>query len=276
MFKAMRWIAVLAAVAPAAYADTPNFTNIDRSDFDKIVKEFSGNFAYSTVTPASSLGAVWGFELGVTGGVTDIPDTLAIVKRAAPNTTMKDYFPHAAAIGRVTVPLGITAEASILPAIDASDVSLKSIAGAAMWTITDVFLEDLPVHWAIKGSLSTTEVRFTQNVTPIAGGAQVPATIELKDTMMGIHTLISKKFLVFEPYVSLGLIKAKGTLSVLANVPATVFSSAFTTGDKATTEPSSAQFLIGVDARLAFLSLGAEYQRSFGTSGYTGRLSFRF
>jgi hypothetical protein len=274
----MRWIAILAPLlaTQALASETPNFTNIDRSDFDKIVRELSGNFAYSSVTPASSLGSVWGVELGVTGGITDIPDILAIVKRASPNTAMKDYFPHAAALGRVTVPLGITAEAMILPKLTAADVSLKHIGGALMWTITDVFFEDLPVHWAVKGSYSTTSVNFSQNVTPIAGGAQVPATIDFDDKMMGIHTMISKKFLFFEPYVSVGLIKAEGTLSVLANVPATVFSNSFTTGDKATTEPSSAQFLGGLDVRLAFFSLGAEYQRSFGTSSYTGRLSFRF
>lgn len=275
--RSLRWIAALAIVAASpAQAANPTLDNITQADFENIVDELSANFAYSTVTPASSLGSVWGLEFGVAGGVTNVPKTHAIVKREAPNTEFKDIFPHGTPLARITAPLGLTGEVLLLPRQSISDVKFKQTGGALMWTITDVFFEDLPVHWAVKGFYNKVDVSFTQNVTPISGGPQVPGTIRFEDEIYGLQTLISKKFLVFEPYLGLGWLKSKATVGVSASVPASIFNSAFTAGSSAAADPSSAQFLGGLDIRLAFLSLGAEYQRSFGTDRYTGRLSFRF
>src|SRR5690606_11967796 len=104
----------------------------------------------------------------------------------------------------------------------------------------------------------------------------VPGTITFDDEIYGFQTLISKKFFVFEPYAGLGWASSKATVAVNANVPATIFSPAFSQGSSATADPSSFQLLAGLDVRLAFFSLGREYQKSFGTSSLTGRLSFRF
>ena len=122
--KLLRWTAVLGILLPlSSHADTFNFDNINLGDFDALVNEFSANSQYTTVTPPSSLGGLWGFELGVTGGMTKAPDTLALVKRSSPATTLKDNLYHAGAVLRLGLPFGITAEALLL--LDLIDISIK-------------------------------------------------------------------------------------------------------------------------------------------------------
>lgn len=269
------WLAALALLPFPAFADTPTFENISAGDYDKIVKELSSNFAYSSVTPASSLGSVWGVEFGAVAGVTKTPEILALVKRTNANFK-EDKFPHAAGLLRVGAPFGLAAEAMILPEIKVSDLKLKQYSGALQWTITDVFFTDLPVNVAVKGYLSKTGLKYSQQV-PVSGvpGARVDATIDYDNTVMGAQLMVSKKLLVFEPYLALGYAKANGELNVTG--AGTVNATIFTSGARsAQSKPSSAQFLAGLDIRLFFLTLGAEYQRSFGTSGFNGRLSFRF
>lgn len=260
----------------SAMANTPAFSNVTAGDFDKIVKELSANFSYSSVTPASSLGGLWGFELGVAGGITKTPEILALVKRNSPSFK-EDKFPHAGALLRIGAPLGLTAEAMILPEITVSDLKLHQYAGAVQWTITDVFFSDLPLNLAVKGYYTKTGMTYKQVVNNSStGNTNVDATIGFDNSTFGGQFLVSKKLLVFEPYVGIGYAKAKGELGVTAsgNVPNT---SIFLSGARSlASNPTSAQLIGGLDLRLFFFSLGAEYQKAFGTSTFNGRLSFRF
>lgn len=275
--RSLRWIAVFAAtlIPTFAQADVPSLNNITGADYEKIVKELSANFAYSSLTPASSLGGLWGFEIGVVGGITKTPEILALVRRTSASFK-EDKFPHAAALVRVGAPLGLTAELMVLPSITVSDLKLSQYSGAAMWTVTDVFFEDLPVTVAVKGYLSKTKLEYTQRLQNSSTGNQaVDAKITFDDTLIGGQLLVSKKLLVFEPYVGLGYVRAKGDLAVTAATApgATIFLSG---GSSASANPTSAQLLAGLDIRLLFISLGAEYSRAFGTSSVSGRFSFRF
>lgn len=277
--RALQWIAVLAAVlAPAqGFADVPSLNNITVGDFSKIVDELSANFAYSSVTPASSLGGLWGFELGVVAGVTKIPEIKALVERGG-TSFKEDKFPHGGALLRVGAPLGLTGELMIFPKITVSDVSLSQYAGAAQWTITDIFFTDWPVTVATKGFFSKTSLGYKQRLNNAStGNLPVDANIDFDDTLFGLQALVSRKFLVFEPYLGIGWVKANGELSVNAALApnATIFSG-LGSAKSLSANPSSAQLLAGVDIRLLFVALGAEYQRAFGSSSLTGRLSFRF
>jgi hypothetical protein len=147
-----------------------------------------------------------------------------------------------------------------------------------MWTLTDIVLPDFPVTVGVKGFFTKTTVGYKQTVSSTVSGVAISAdgTIEFADKMYGVQALVSKKLFLFEPYVGLGYIRANGTLTVTAAGAATIFSPSFTTGQTATSKPSSAQILVGSDFQILFFSLGAEYQRAFSKSSYTGRLSFRF
>lgn len=277
--RSLRWIAVLAAtLIPAhGYSADLSLDNLTLGDYDKIVKEFSANFAYSSVTPASSLGGLWGFELGVVGGLTKSPELLTLVKRSSASYD-QESLPHGGALLRIGAPLGLTGEALVFPKMKISDLNIGQYGGALMWTMTDVFLTDFPVTMAVKGFYTKTSMDYAQRINNSSTGNQpVDATIEFDDSLYGAQFLVSRKFLVFEPYVGLGYVKSKGDLSVSAALApnATIFPGQGI-GNTATSKPSSTQLMAGLDVRLAFLALGGEFQKSFGTSSLTGRLSFRF
>lgn len=276
--RSLRWIAVLAAALIPAQGFTADISlkDVTLADYDKIVKEFSANFAYSTVTPASSLGGLWGFEFGVVGGFTKSPELQNLVRRS--NASYKeDKLPHGGALARLGLPMGITVEALVFPKMKISDLNIGQYGGAVMWTVTDELLPNPFVNVALKGFYTKTSMDYSQTINNTSTLLQdVNATISFDDSLYGVQALASHKILVFEPYVGIGYVKSKGDLSVAAATApnATIFTGSI--GNKATSKPSSAQLMGGLDIRLAFFSLGAEYQRSFGTSSATGRLSFRF
>lgn len=273
--RSLRWIAVLSFITTTANAAVPSFNSITSADYDKIVKELSANFAYSSVTPASSLGGLWGFEFGLVGGLTKTPEILALVKKN--NSTFdQEKFPHGGAMLRVGIPLGFTAEAIVFPKRTISSLKIGQTSGAAQWTITDVFFSDLPVNLALKGFYSKTTMSYGQVINnSTTANTNVNATISFDDTLYGGQFLVSKKLLVFEPYLGLGYVHAKGDLGIsAATAPNASFFAAG--GSSASTTPTSGQLLAGLDIKLFFFTLGAEYQRAFGTSSYNGRVSFRF
>lgn len=279
-FSSLRWIAALTLVAMPLTASAATFTlqSLTAADFDKIVKEFSSNFAYSSLTPASSLGGLGGFEIGLAGGKTKASELQSLVKKADPGSSFKGDLYHGGIIGRVGLPYALTAELLLFPKRKFKDVSFQEFGGAMMWTATDEMLSGLPVNLAAKANFLKTKVRYTQNVTitaPVAGTGT--AQVSFDDTLWGLQALVSKKLLMFEPYAGLGYVRAKGTLTVSASGTTTFFSGAgFASANSAETKPTSMQLLAGLDVRLLFLSVGAEYQKAFGTHSMSGRLSFRF
>jgi hypothetical protein len=278
--KVLRWTAVLGILLPGiSRADTFTFNNINLSDFNALVNEFSANSQYTTVTPPSSLGGLWGFEFGVIGGINKAPDTLALVQRSSPNTTLKDNLYHAGVIARVGLPYGLTGEALYIPKTTISSAKIGRWGIGAQWTLTDSILDELPVNIAVKGYYTKTTLSYGQ-VIQNASTANIPinANINFDDSLYGLQALVGYKILVLEPYLGLGWTKAKGKLAVDASGTATILdTSVFGSGAQSTdASPTSSQFLAGVDFRLGFFSLGAEYEYAFKKSGYTGRLSFRF
>jgi hypothetical protein len=257
--RSLRWIAVLmAALTPQmSLANVPTLNNITLGDYDKVVREFSANFAYSSITPASSLG-IFGFELGLVGGITKTPEILALVRRSSPNYS-EDKLPHAAILGRVGIPYGLNLEAMILPEMKISDVSFYSYAGALSWTMTDIVLQESPVTVMFKGFYNKANINYAQSLQNSTTGNQpVDATIDYDNDIYGIQALISRKFFLFEPYVGLGYVKSIGELAVRAALApnATIFAGTGI-GASAKSKPNSAQLLVGSDFRISFFTLGA-------------------
>lgn len=287
-FPSLRWIAALAVLAapatvfisaPSAQGADLSLDNINLADYEALVKEFSANSMYSTVTPASSLGGLWGFEFGVLAHMTQADDTYALVKRNNANTNFKNKLYHAGGMLRVGLPYGLTAEGIYLPKLDFSGVKVGRWGIGAQWTITDSVLEDFPLNLAVKGFYTKTTLTYSQVVNNAStGNVPVNANIALDNSMWGIMALASYKIFVLEPYVGFGYVKAKGTLNVDAAGNITILNQTFfgTAAKSAESTPSSAQFQVGTDVRLAFFTLGAEYARVFAKNTYTARLGFRF
>lgn len=278
--RLIQWCAtILVAAFPAqGFAASLSFQNLTAGNYDDIVKEFSGNFIFTSVAPASSLGGLGGFELGLVGGKTDAPAANTLVKNADPSSSFKGDLYHAGALGRIGLPYALTAELLIFPSMEKSGVKFQQYGGALMWTATDEVLANLPVNIAAKFHYTAAKVSYSQRANVTSNGVTAAGTVGItfEDKIYGLQALVSKKLLMFEPYLGFGYAKAKGTLSVAASGTTNLFAGGFVVGNSASTSPSSVQILGGVDVLLAFFSLGAEYQKAFGTDSLTGRLSFRF
>lgn len=264
-----RYFLILLALVPwSAQAASISFTNMTREDFDRIVKEFSANSQFTTVSPASSLGQTWGLEFGVVGGLTDTPDIQEIVKRADPTVKDLDRFPHASAIAILSVPYGITAEAGFVPKITQDNVNYSQFGGALKWTMTDVVLTELPVTIAPRFFYTNTSLDFQQTISSI------PVDVSFDNKLYGGSLMFSKKLLVFEPYIAGGYVKANADISAVGS--ATFFNTSFTSTQGASSTQDSFFYTAGLNIQLAFFVLGAEFNRAFEKNSGTAKLSFRF
>lgn len=255
-------IAVIAST-PAAHAAGPGFTNLSQSDFDKAIKELSANSSYHSVTGAGTLGTVFGFELAVVGGLTNTPDINALSKQVDASADV-GRLPHAALLLGASVPLGFTGELLYFPEMTFSTVKYSQFGASLKWTATEALV--LPFNLAVRGFITSNKMSFDQTQS----GSNITVTEENSQT--GIQLLASPAFPMVEPYVGVGLVNAKGKMSVTGS--STIF--AFTSARSAESAPTTTQFLAGINLNLLILNLGLEYSSAFGTSSYNAKLGFRF
>ena len=263
-----KWIVTLSAALFTFGAGAQNLTlqQLDQTDFENILKDFSAVFNHTSVSGASSLGTIFGFELGLVAGMTR---TGRIDALADESGTDQDAgkIPHGALLGIITVPAGITVEAGFIPKVGSEDFKFNTFSAAVKWTPTDVFL-DWPLSVAIKAHLTRTKVEFNQVI------ATVPTKFDYTNTITGFTLLASKNFVLVDPYAGLQILSAKGDMDVTGSP--NVFDSSFTVATSASAKAKSTGFLLGCELKLLIVKLGAEYQNLFGTSRYTGKLSFYF
>lgn len=265
-------VVLLSFLSLSAIADDFKLSNITTGELDDITKELSANFIHRSVSPAGTLGDIWGVEVGVLGGLTDTPDLEKLVKRADPSLDI-GQIPHAAILARVSVPYSITFEANYLPEIDASNAKLSSWSAAVMWTASD-FMEEsiLPFEFdlAFKAHYSKAEFSYVQNFSTEG----VDGEITFDDSIWGLMGLFSSKVLFMEPYVGLGYLSADAETAVSATVNVSFFSDSALT--KQNSDPTSFHGLAGIEFSAFFMNLGLEAGYAFGTTSYTAKLSFAF
>jgi hypothetical protein len=241
------------------------FTNLTSSDFDKISKEFSGNFSHTSVTGAGTLGTLFGFEVGLVGGLTSSPEIDSIVSRSLPGESLANLY-HGGVLGALSIPFGLTGEILLIPTMKASDASFQMTSLALKWTMSESVLI-LPVNVAVRGFLSSSDFEFKQS----SGG--IDGTVKNKNSVTGLQLLVSPNLPFVEPYAGVGFLSGKNSLSLSGT--GTIFDTSLTTGQSADSTNSSTQLLLGVNLRL-LVSVGLEYARSFDTSRYTGKVGFSF
>lgn len=265
-----------ALLAPGAVAASPALYSISSGQFDQVVRDFSADSAYTSVSPASSLGSIFGFELGLIAGVSNSPNLNSIAQQANSGASAS-LLPNAALFGALTIPFGLTLEALYFPAVSISGVTYQQLGGAVKWTFTDGIVV-LPFSMAVRGFFTTTETSFSQTVSnSFTAGLPVTTSVDLTDALYGLQLLASKDLLFAEPYVGIGYMRANATATTSGGNPlAPVFSPAFTTASSATSTLASSEFLLGLNFKLALVRLGAEYARLYDTDRYSLKLSLAF
>lgn len=246
-----------------SWADSASILNLSDADFGDLSKELSGNFMHHSVQGASSLGSVFGFEVGLVGGQQGSPVLDRLSKNSGGSGISNVY--HAGLLGVVSVPFGVTGEIMLLPKTKASDAEFSMTSLGLKLSLNTELLKVLPFNMALRGIHSTSKFSFTQTI-PTYGSA----TVENEVQVSGLQILASPSLPVVEPYVGVGFLNGKNTLgSSLGSVFADNSSSKSSTN-------SSTQILAGVTANLLLLHLGLEYSNAFGASSYTAKLAFGF
>jgi len=259
--------------ATTAKAQDIRFDQITQSDLDLIAKELSANFAHTTVSGASSLGKIFGFQVGLMGAYTKTPEIDRFVKRVDSTQTVDRVY-NAALIGQLTVPFGLTGEASFFPSVGSDKFKFSNLGLGVKWTITQELVE-LPVDIALKLNYTFTNLSFKQTINNSStGNVPVESTIDYKNSIFAYGAFVSKSFEIVEPYIGFCFLSSRADLGVSGT--GTIFDSSFTTAQSASSSPSGTLFTLGAEVSLAFFRLGAEYGSLFGTSRYVGKLAASF
>src|SRR6185437_8257330 len=90
-------------------ADTPVFENLTTDDYKNVVRDISSAWSYTSVSGASSLGRLFGFEVGLVAGGGDSPKIHDLSKQADSNLDISEL-PSAGVYGALSIPFGLTAE----------------------------------------------------------------------------------------------------------------------------------------------------------------------
>lgn len=239
------------------FAGPIDFENLSREDVNGIMEEFQASFEPTTVSGASSMGKVVGFEVGLIGGMVKSSE----VDRLSGGEVSS--IPHAALFGRVDTLYGIGAELTLLP-VKAGDFKYKSFSFAAKWTFSKV-IPMCPVDLKARLRLGNTDIEYEGN----DGSTNYTGKIENKSTSFDIT--VSKKFVFFEPYLGIGHVSSKGDF--VASGSNNVFG--FTSSDRVNDIKNSGVHLFGgAHVGLGIFKIGLEYGSLFGQSRIMGKLAF--
>ncbi len=265
MFK--KFIFILSFMSFSVATAATSFTAVTASDLDTITKEFSSNFAHTSVMGAATLGKIFGFELSLLAGQNPSPGLDGIVKKSSSTDSFPNLY-HAGVLLAVSVPLGFTGELIYTPKVNSSGVEFQATSAALKYTM-DESLVLLPFNLAFRAFMSSSTLTFTQTTPSVTG------VVENKNTVDGFQILASPSLPMIEPYIGVGYLQAKDTLNFSGT--GNIFGSSFPLGTTSqSTSLNSTQVLAGLNAHLLLISLGIEYARAFDSNRYTAKLGFVF
>lgn len=251
----------------AAWAQSIPLQNLDRSEFKKLVGDFSANSQHTSVSGAASLGKVFGIEAGLVAGVTRTPEINRLAHEVDPSAKANSL-PHAAILGAISVPGSVTVEVGFVPKVGNEDFKFNSMALAAKWTFSD-WMEEMPVDLAFKAQIAKAKLEFDATVSSI------PTHFEFENTVSGAFLFVSKDLGLLAPYAALGAVRAGGKMSVMGS--GAVFSDPeFQASNSASASQSGTAIVLGTEVQLGVLRLGAEFARAFSTNSFTGKVTLVF
>lgn len=250
-------IAYVLSVAAPVFADAPVFTSLSDSEVEDVLKDFSALQSFSTVSPPSPLGELFGFEFGVIASAAKAPNIEKLVKVADQNADVP-ALASAAFIGAISAPFGVKFEVGILPEHKMQDVELSYSAFAIQWT----FLRE-PLDLAIRSHYSTSRLKYNQDIST------VPTEMKIDATTMGLQILAGKSFGILEPYGGFGILKTKGGLE-----GGEVFEAAGVTSSDQ--DFTGSQVIVGLNLKLLLFKFGLEVGRAYDSTKASIKLSTAF
>lgn len=265
------WISIVGMMTAATLgwstsAQSIPLKDLDEGEFKSLVGELSTNFLHTSVEGAATLGEIFGFEVGLVGGITKTPKINSTAQAVDSSASVPQVF-HASVLGVVSVPLGFTIEAGILPKVGSEDFKVNAFSIAGKWT-PGMLLGELPVDLAAKISITKGHAEFHTS----SGGADTDYEYDSKST--ALQLLVSKNFAIVEPYFGIGRVSSEGKLIASGAYATDLFT--YTGEASATASTTGTMWMLGANLNLVVVKLGAEYTRLYDTNRFSGKLSFYF
>lgn len=235
------------------------FNQLSTGQADSIIKEFSANFTHSSVSGASTLGDIFGLQVGLMAGLTQ-SDEIKKLAESANSSADVNQLPHAGVLVLASVPLGFSFEASIVPKIGSEDFKFRNLGVAVKWT-SDM----LPVLLAVKAHMMKTDLDFKQTVS------NVTSTVSFENQVSGVLLQASQKLGIIEPYAGIGFLRGKGSFDVSGTT--SFFQSGVTTYSG---NQTGSQIQLGAEINLLIFRMAFEYGRQFGLNTFNSKLAFSF
>ena len=258
------WLVLASVMSFASYAGTPDFNQLTKGQLESISEEFSANFVPTTVSGASNMGRLWGFEVGLmaTQSASDEIERIS-------SDNFSDLY-NAALYGRVDVIYGLGAEIVMSP-LEVGDIELKNYSMAFKWTLTEVF-KSIPFNIMVKVFFNNADLGYVDN----RGTGDFDVAYDYEGR--GINFTFSKKLLLVEPYVGFGYISGESDITTSSSTGnSIIFDPSVVVGqDNVGIETSGAMYYGGVTANLLAFQVGLEYSNVLGVDRISGKLGFGF
>lgn len=236
--------------------------SITQDELDGITDDISGLFLYSTGSHGNTIASGWSGELGVMGGVGQVPEFEKIVGETE-DGSIPLAFPTGYFILGISAPSGLTVDFNWRPDIlQLENVGSEYYGAGLRWSILQNHGKGLNIepsaYW------SQAENFFTQEL------GSVESEVTMDRTTLGAGVTVGYELSWFRPYVYAGY--AQTDLEIEATNSASVFDSSLTNGDTAESERESSVLRAGFNLGFGAGNAGFEVQSAFNTT----RVMFKF
>jgi hypothetical protein len=263
--KRLLAISALLLTAHTVQAQNIQFENLSKSDVENVAREFSANFAHTTVSAPETEG-VWGIEVGIIGGRSGSPKLKDVVNASGGKGSDFENLYHAGLMARAHFPLDLFVELSLLPEREISDVKIKNHSFELGWNAGAFF--GWPLDVALGVSFANSEISFTQDPTT---NVNVRSTINLESQTRVLWIGASKTFSFVTPYLKLGTARSESDLKANADI------FGYSVPDQKESVSASGGYLAaGANLQFGFFKLGAELSQVMNVRRATGKISLDF
>jgi hypothetical protein len=249
-------------VSFSAFGELFNLPQLTPAQTTPVLNTLGSLLFFRPVEPATGYGKIWGIGVGVSAGATSTAGISSVVTGLSGS-----YLPAGEINLGVTVPMGITIEGGILPTFTYQSSSIGKTSIGAKWQMNKVLFTTLPVDVAVRFGLTNASLSYTQT----SGGPTV--NVSYGSTLLTANLIVSKNFVVLEPFAGIGLVNQSSTLTGTGS--GTIFGTGYPAATTSTTSAGAALWMhAGVLLNLQILRVSASVDYAFDLVSFNGKVGF--
>jgi len=255
-------LCVALMVSVSAFGELFSLPQLTPTQTTPVFDTLASMFVFRPIEPATGYGKIWGVGLGVSANATSTSGISSVV------TGLSGSFLPAGEINAgLTVPFGLTIEGGLLPTISYQSSSFSKTSIGAKWQINKVLLTSLPFDLALRVGFTKGALSYSQT----SGGPQVDVAYD--STLISANLIVSKNFVVLEPFAGIGLVNHSSLLS--GTGAGSIFGAGY---PAATTSINSAAATLwmhaGLLVNLQILRASASVDYTFNLLSFNGKVGF--